>query len=107
LKQRIKRWLVLAVGWAFLLLGIAGLFLPILQGVLFILIGLMILSTEYVWAHRVLHRTKERFPRLAQMFDRAETRAREWLHKFGHRRHKAGPKPAPCEEYAPPQSEKS
>ena len=46
--QKLKRIAVIVIGWVFLLLGIAGLFLPILQGVLFILIGLMILSTEYV-----------------------------------------------------------
>src|SRR2546427_10937372 len=43
-----KRVLVLIIGWSFILLGIVGLFLPILQGVLFILIGLIILSSEYL-----------------------------------------------------------
>ena len=48
-----KRILLLIVGWAFILLGIIGLFLPVLQGVLFLLIGLMILSGEYVWASSI------------------------------------------------------
>ena len=42
-KQRMKRWGILVAGWAFILLGIAGLFLPVLQGILFLLIGLLIL----------------------------------------------------------------
>jgi len=31
---------VIAIGWIFVVLGIAGLFLPVLQGILFLLIGL-------------------------------------------------------------------
>ena len=41
MKTHAKRILLLMVGWSFILLGIAGLFLPILQGVLFLLIGLI------------------------------------------------------------------
>jgi len=78
-KQRIKRWGILAVGWAFILLGIAGLFLPVLQGILFLLIGLLILSTEYVWAHNLLHKVRARFPRAAEHMDRARTKAERWM----------------------------
>ena len=83
--MNVKRIAILAVGWMFILLGIAGLFLPILQGVLFLLIGLIILSTEYVWAHHLLGRVRERFPGLAQHMDRARERARHRLQKLaGH-----------------------
>ncbi len=57
-----KKIIVLAVGWTFIVLGVLGLFLPVLQGILFLIIGLMILSSEYVWAHRVLQKARERFP---------------------------------------------
>jgi uncharacterized protein len=80
-KWQTKRVLVLVVGWAFILLGIAGLFLPFLQGVLFLLIGLAILSTEYVWAHHLLRRLGERFPRLAARIEQARERARGWAHR--------------------------
>ena len=40
MNQKRKRWLILLTGWGFILLGIAGLFLPILQGILFLVIGL-------------------------------------------------------------------
>jgi uncharacterized membrane protein YbaN (DUF454 family) len=76
-----KRIVVLIVGWAFILLGIAGLFLPILQGILFLLIGLIILSSEYVWAHHLLRRLRERFPGLAQHAERAKERAHVWLRR--------------------------
>jgi uncharacterized membrane protein YbaN (DUF454 family) len=75
-----KRWTLLITGWAFLLLGIAGLFLPVLQGVLFIGIGLVILSTEYVWAHNLLQKLKTRFPKFGGTLERARERAHRWIH---------------------------
>jgi len=83
---RSQRVLLLAVGWAFILLGVAGLFLPFLQGILFLLIGLVILSSEYVWAHRLLNRLRQRFPVLAQKSDRAAQRAADWLRRFSRQR---------------------
>jgi len=77
---RIKRVLVLIVGWCFILLGIVGLFLPILQGVLFLLIGLIILSSEYVWAHHLLSKLRQRFPKLSGTADKAMEKAARWLH---------------------------
>jgi len=75
-----KKALVLGIGWTFIVLGIAGLFLPLLQGVLFLMIGLVILSTEYAWAHHLLARIKARFPKLAQTLDHARSKAARWLH---------------------------
>ena len=80
--QMFKKIAVVVVGWAFLLLGIVGLFLPILQGVLFILIGLIILSTEYVWAHRLLTRLKTKFPRLGRAADTASEKATAWMKRI-------------------------
>jgi uncharacterized membrane protein YbaN (DUF454 family) len=77
-----KRILVLIVGWAFILLGIVGLFLPILQGILFLLIGLIILSSEYVWAHHLLGRIKERFPKLGRVADEAADKAKAWMRRL-------------------------
>ena len=82
MKSSIKRILILIVGWGFILLGILGLFLPILQGVLFLLVGLIILSSEYVWAHRLLTRLRERFPRLGRTADQATAKATAWLRRI-------------------------
>lgn len=85
MKTRLKRWGVLALGWAFILIGIAGLFLPVIQGILCLLIGLFILSTEYVWAHKLLGRLKQRFPGIARLADTAKQKAEEkmarWLRR--------------------------
>jgi uncharacterized protein len=86
MKPGTKRLLVLIVGWSFILLGIAGLVLPFLQGVLFILIGLLILSTEYHWARRLLAKLRERFPKIGRLADAAAARAAQWLKRLSGQR---------------------
>lgn len=66
------------LGYGFLVLGVVGLFLPILQGVLFLLIGLAILSRHARWAEDLILRLKQRYPRLEHAIDVAETRAGAW-----------------------------
>jgi len=82
----LKRVAVLVVGWAFIGLGIVGLFLPVLQGILFLLIGLVILSTEYVWAHHLLNKLRQRFPKTGRMTDEATAKGHRWMQRlFRHR----------------------
>lgn len=78
-----KRYAKLAVGWSFVVLGVAGLVLPILQGILFLAIGFSILATEMPWAERQLHRLRQRFPRAADSVDAARERAAAWVRRFG------------------------
>ena len=78
MRTKLKRILVLGLGWAFVLLGIAGLFLPFLQGILFILIGLYLLSRASPRVERFLNRIKERYPALKK-FDEARERAENLL----------------------------
>jgi len=59
----IKRIGLLIIGWLFVVLGILGLFLPILQGILFILIGLAILSSRSNLIKSFLKHLEERHPR--------------------------------------------
>jgi uncharacterized membrane protein YbaN (DUF454 family) len=70
-----KRILLEITGWVFIVLGIAGLFLPVLQGILFLLIGLTILSAEYHWARRWIVKLRERFPE-------ADRKLRQFLGKY-------------------------
>jgi len=58
----IKKIGLLIIGWFFIVLGIFGLFLPILQGILFILIGLAILSSRSEIIKRFLRHLEERYP---------------------------------------------
>jgi uncharacterized membrane protein YbaN (DUF454 family) len=75
----LKRVAVIAIGWIFVVLGIAGLFLPVLQGILFLLIGLVILSKEYRWAGKLLNRIRSRFPRIAESLAKAHSMSSEFL----------------------------
>jgi uncharacterized protein YqgC (DUF456 family) len=86
MNPHVKRAVVLLVGWCFILLGIVGLFLPVLQGLLFLFVGLVILSSEYAWAHRLIARLRERFPRLAGVADEAAAKAAGWLRRLSHRK---------------------
>jgi uncharacterized membrane protein YbaN (DUF454 family) len=58
----VKRVAFNAAGWALLVLGAIGLFLPVLPGVLLLVIALSILSIEYAWARRWMSTLLHRFP---------------------------------------------
>ena len=73
---------MLLTGCGFLLLGMVGLFLPILQGILFLLIGLVILSSEYVWAHSLLTKLRKRFPKISAHVHDASEKARSWVNRI-------------------------
>ncbi len=62
--RQLKRAFVLALGWALIALGFAGLVLPVLQGVLLLLVGLYVLSRESEYAHRLLERLRAAHPHL-------------------------------------------
>ncbi len=81
-----KRIAILALGWGFILLGIVGLVLPVLQGVLFLLIGLALLSSESKTTRRLLVRLRARYPGLSERFDLAEQRASKWWARISRRR---------------------
>lgn len=50
------RWIRLIGGWILVLVGILGLFLPVLQGILMIAAGLAVLSGESEFIRRLLRR---------------------------------------------------
>ncbi len=61
-------------GWAFLILGVAGLVLPVLQGWLFLAIGAILLSPDIPLFGRILTRIEDRFPRLRSIIQGARRR---------------------------------
>jgi uncharacterized membrane protein YbaN (DUF454 family) len=81
MNRTVKKALALVAGWLFIVLGVIGLFLPFLQGILFLMIGLTILSSEYVWAHHLLTKVRTRFPRIAVFSDRAQKKATGWVRR--------------------------
>jgi uncharacterized membrane protein YbaN (DUF454 family) len=79
MQPRKKRILILMAGWSFILVGIAGLFLPFLQGLLFIFLGVIILSWQYARARLLLTRLRKRFPKIGRIADQAALRAKTLL----------------------------
>ena len=58
-------------------LGVLGIFLPLLQGVLFIVIGLTILSTRNAFARRMLDRLERKYPEIYARVERLKQRFAE------------------------------
>jgi uncharacterized protein len=85
MNRHLKRAVILVVGWCFILLGIVGLFLPVLQGLLFLFVGLVILSSEYAWAHRLIARLRERFPKVGRVADESAAKAAGWLRRLSRK----------------------
>jgi len=83
-RSRFARVAGIIVGWAFVVLGIVGLFLPILQGILFLVIGLLILSREYSWARNLISYFRKRFPKFDAVLKVAHEK---YGHLIGHARH--------------------
>lgn len=56
--KAVRRFFILLIGTSVILLGLAGLVLPILQGWLLIFTGLGILASEFAFARVVLRKTR-------------------------------------------------
>ena len=68
------------VGWPLLILGIAGLALPFLQGILFIVVALTLLAPEIPLFGRVIEALKKRFP---AVFEKAAEMKASLKKRFG------------------------
>jgi len=77
----IKRIGLLIIGWLFIGLGVIGLFLPFMQGILFILIGLAILSSRSEIIRRFLNHLEERYPHLHERVEKWKAKIRDWFKK--------------------------
>ncbi len=75
---------MVVIGCFFILLGIIGLFLPILQGLLFILIGIAILAPYFPPFKTLLNAIYHRFPRLHR-------NVRLWRRRWNRRFYKNKP----------------
>jgi hypothetical protein len=81
-----KRFLLRLTGWSFIVLGIAGIFLPILQGILFLLMGMYVLGRVSpkmrLWRMRARRKARERYPSWTGKFEEAEVKAKYWVNKI-------------------------
>ncbi len=80
IKKQIKKAFVLSLAVVFLLLGLAGLVLPILQGWLFLMISLLLFSMYSPSLREWIHQRTVKYPRIHPYIHRAQ----EWTTKvFG------------------------
>jgi uncharacterized membrane protein YbaN (DUF454 family) len=79
--DKFKRIGILIIGWIFIGLGILGLFLPVLQGILFIMIGLAILSSRSKMIKRFLRHLEERYPNQYERMAARKERIKHWFKK--------------------------
>ena len=75
MRRHAKRAMVIGAGWVLLLIGVTGVIMPILPGIPFLVVGLLILSGEYVWAGRLLGWVRSRFPKMTH---HAEKHTKRW-----------------------------
>ncbi|HSD34874.1 MAG TPA: PGPGW domain-containing protein [Alphaproteobacteria bacterium] len=84
---QLRRIAILIVGWLFILLGVVGLFLPFLQGILFLFIGVLLLSRESEIVRRQVDRLRARHPKIGRSMDEAEAWTRkQWNRLRGYPR---------------------
>ncbi len=67
------------LGWLFVIMGLLGLVLPFLQGILFIVVGIYILSLHSKFAHKQLHKLKIKYPKAGSRIDSFDHRLRKFL----------------------------
>jgi uncharacterized membrane protein YbaN (DUF454 family) len=77
--KQIKRIVALIIGWTLIVVGVVGLFVPILQGILFILLGLYVLSRESTTARRMLDRLRARYPKAYDKMKQLKEKIRSLL----------------------------
>ena len=79
--HKFKTVAILILGWFFVVIGIIGLFLPFLQGILFIMIGLGILSSRSETVKRFLKHVEERHPQYHERLTVWRKKIKGWFQK--------------------------
>jgi hypothetical protein len=73
------RLLVLIVGGILILIGIAGLFLPGIQGILTLVLGAAILSLASDWVYKLQRRVFQKWPAVHEPLETFRHKAHGWL----------------------------
>jgi hypothetical protein len=76
---------IFIVGWLLILVGVAGLVLPGLQGIATILVGAALLSLDNELVYRGLRRLLARWPHLWRRVEGFREKAHDRLHRAFHR----------------------
>ena len=85
MQRKIRHYIILGLGWMFVFLGILGLFLPVLQGVLFLAIGAVMLSSVSPRMRLLIMKIGQRYPKFRRAVDTSRNKAREWRDRLRRR----------------------
>ena len=77
MNKKAKKILILSAGIIFIILGLLGLFLPLLQGILFLAIGLTLILLYFPEFRPHLHKHTKKYPSLHTKIEKVE----KWLEK--------------------------
>jgi uncharacterized membrane protein YbaN (DUF454 family) len=80
-RTRKQRLIILVSGWSLIVLGAIGGLIPVLQGWVFGVAGLLVLSREYAWAHDLLAWLQRKFPRFARVMERVKTESQNIVNR--------------------------
>jgi hypothetical protein len=78
------RIFVFIVGWILILVGVAGLVLPGIQGVLTIVTGAALLSLDNELIYRLMRRAFLRWPHLWEKIENLREKTHDRLHRLFH-----------------------
>jgi len=76
---------IFILGWLLILIGVAGLVLPGIQGVATILIGAALLSLDNELVYRGLRRLLARWPSIWDRLEHFREKTHERVHRMFHR----------------------
>lgn len=77
---------IFIVGWLLILVGVAGLVLPGIQGIATILVGAALLSLDNEFFYRSLRRLLARWPRVWHKIEHFREKSHDWIHRTFHRK---------------------
>lgn len=77
---------IFIVGWLLILVGVAGLVLPGIQGIATILVGAALLSLDNELVYRGLRRMLARWPRVWRKIEHFREKSHDWIHRTFHRK---------------------
>lgn len=85
---------ITVLGWTFIIVGAISVFLPFLQGILFIIIGFYLLSIGSPKAREKIRASyimfKLRFPRVASALEKVEKKWESMIYRWRRRSHPDG-----------------
>jgi hypothetical protein len=77
---------IFVAGWLLILVGVAGLVLPGIQGIATILVGAALLSLDNELIYRGLRRMLARWPRVWRKIEHFREKSHDWIHSTFHRK---------------------